>query len=340
MPQHAYGWHPSPPDDRDFVYKVRPHVSLAALPPKVDLSQPALPAPYEPSFDQGALGSCGPNSAAADIIFAALRQQSLPSCPMPSRLFIYYATRMLMGTEKQDSGVNNRTMLKALAKYGWADEADWPYHIRRFKERPPQSVFGAAAKRKIVKYEAVPQDLQTMKAALAGGDTFIFGFSVYSSMETAEVERTGIVPYPSSRDRFLGGHDVAIVAYDDATQRFTFKNSWGEDWGKGGYGEIDYRYATNPHLSQDFRTVTHSALTGDIPVNPDIKSFLSAVRAALAMIAKLTPNTYDDLLVAWLDWVLGDGPMPTERHEALGDATGEEDCANALYSALSGKLGK
>ncbi len=42
-------------------------------------------------------------------------------------------------------------------------------------------------------------------------------------------------------------HAVALVGYrcPDGTPeslRFIFKNSWGESWGMGGYGEVSYAY--------------------------------------------------------------------------------------------------
>ncbi|UXR63904.1 C1 family peptidase [Bdellovibrio bacteriovorus] len=37
-----------------------------------------------------------------------------------------------------------------------------------------------------------------------------------------------------------GGHAVLIVGYDDEKKVFLFKNSWGEDWGLGGYGFVTF----------------------------------------------------------------------------------------------------
>ncbi len=37
-------------------------------------------------------------------------------------------------------------------------------------------------------------------------------------------------------------HFVVLVGYDDASNRFTFRNSWGKDWGDEGNGTLPYAY--------------------------------------------------------------------------------------------------
>jgi C1A family cysteine protease len=39
-----------------------------------------------------------------------------------------------------------------------------------------------------------------------------------------------------------GAHAVLIVGYDLDKKKFTFKNSWGDDWGAKGYGSITFDY--------------------------------------------------------------------------------------------------
>ena len=48
---------------------------------------------------------------------------------------------------------------------------------------------------------------------------------------------------------------VIAVGYDDATKRFTVRNSWGETWGKKGYCFMPYAYLTTPDLADDFWTI-------------------------------------------------------------------------------------
>ena len=79
----------------------------------------------------------------------------------------------------------------------------------------------------------------------------MFGFTVYSSISQATT--TGKIPYPTSGENILGGHAVVAVGYDDTmkikntnpgetetTGAMLIRNSWGTDWGSGGYGWLPY----------------------------------------------------------------------------------------------------
>jgi C1A family cysteine protease len=48
---------------------------------------------------------------------------------------------------------------------------------------------------------------------------------------------------------------MMVVGYNDASQRFIVRNSWGREWGMGGYGSIPYAYIMNPKLAVDFWTI-------------------------------------------------------------------------------------
>jgi len=45
------------------------------------------------------------------------------------------------------------------------------------------------------------------------------------------------------------------VGYDDVSQRFTVRNSWGTTWGLAGYFTMPYAYLTNGKLASDFWTI-------------------------------------------------------------------------------------
>lgn len=262
--RRRYGWRPSHSDPDERVFEVAEPPTT--IPASADLSGP----PLEPAYDQGDLGACGPNALSKLIRFCQAKS-GVANPSDPSRLYAYYNARALMGTTRQDSGVSNKVMLKAVAQYGWCDEAKWPYNVRRFTARPTATCYTQGRSRLVSDYGQVPQTLTAMKTCLASGHPFIFGFTVYESFESSQVAHTGDVPMPGQAEAVLGGHDVLIVGFDDATQKFKFLNSWGPGWGNRGYGTIPYAYATNPGLASDFWTIrTATTVPRIVPLGEDV----------------------------------------------------------------------
>jgi C1A family cysteine protease len=243
-----YGWQPDVPDHRDFLYSAPQRFLGENLPVSVDL-RPKCP----PVYNQGQLGSCTGNSIAGAIQFEQMKQ-NIPSF-VPSRLFIYYNERVMEGTVASDSGAQIRDGIKSVSTTGFCPEADWPYVISKFAMKPPPKAYADASKDLATSYQRVPQVLNQMKGCLASGYPFVFGFSVYSSFESPQVTKTGVVPMPAPSDKQIGGHAVVAVGYDDSLQRFYVRNSWGPAWGMKGYFTIPYAYLTDNNLSDDFWTI-------------------------------------------------------------------------------------
>jgi C1A family cysteine protease len=248
MKTARYGWIRDLPDHRDLHYSA----SLATggrLPESVDL-RPRCP----PVYDQGELGSCTANAIAGILEFDEIRAHQV-SPWTPSRLFIYYNERALEGTAGSDSGAQLRDGIKVVVKQGVCPELEWPYDVSRFAEAPPQRAYQHALMDRISSYLRLRQSLVQLRACLAAGFPFVFGFTVFEGMEVPAVARTGDVPLPQPDESPLGGHAVAAVGYDDRLQAFVFRNSWGVGWGNAGYGHLPYAYVVDPGLAADFWTI-------------------------------------------------------------------------------------
>jgi len=248
MPGH-FGWIPDLPDHRDHMFAAAREV-LTALPAAIDL----LPQCPKEVYDQGQLGSCTGNAIAGAIEFDEIKQKAADIFT-PSRLFIYYNERVMEGTVNSDAGAQIRDGIKTVAKQGACHEQICPYDITKFRAKPSKAAYTDGTKHTAVQYQRLIQSLTEMKGCLAAGYPFVFGFTVYESFESSSVAKTGIVPYPSTGEKVLGGHAVLAVGYDDASQRFIVRNSWGSGWGIKGYFTIPYSYLTDNNLADDFWTI-------------------------------------------------------------------------------------
>lgn len=252
----AFGWLPDVPDARDVAFRAVFKVARR-LPSKIDLR-----AACSPIEDQGELGSCTAQALAGALEFLQIKSLKGDEGPSRyrdlSRLFIYYNERVAMGTVREDSGAMLRVGIKTLVKLGACRELLWAYNIDRFTRKPGKICYAEAQAHTVTAYQRLTS-LEEMKACLAQGMPFVFGFSVYEHVLTPSVAKTGVIQMPKPQERMQGGHAVLAVGYDDKTKRLLFRNSWGEKWGKQGYGEMPYAYLTSRSLTDDFWCVQATA---------------------------------------------------------------------------------
>lgn len=242
----VYGWLPDIPDNRDHMYGAVRKVP-SKLPAKADL-RPSC----SKVEDQKDLGSCTANALAGALEFL-MKKDKVKFADM-SRLFIYYNERVIEHSVKTDSGAMIRDGIKTLNKQGACTEKSWPYDIASFAVKPPKACYTEALNYQILSYARL-NTLDEMRACLADGFPFVFGFSVYDGFESQQVAKTGVLEMPKKGEQMLGGHAVLAVGYDDAAKRIIVRNSWGSAWGMKGYFTMPYAYVANRNLSDDLWTI-------------------------------------------------------------------------------------
>lgn len=241
------GWIPDLPDGRDQWFAVPANVQ-SSVGESADLRD-QLPAEI---YNQGRVGSCTANAVAGILEFQMMKE-GFENVFTPSRLFIYYNTRLRDGLPvSHDTGSSIRNAFKSIANEGLCPESDWPYIESQFGTQPPQSCYDNAEVHKSLAFRRVDQTLSDMKGCLAFGFPFAFGFTVYESFRSDAVTRGGMVSMPRSSERSEGGHAVLAVGFDDEDQRFICRNSWGEGWGDAGYFYMPYAYLLDENLATDF----------------------------------------------------------------------------------------
>ncbi len=180
-----------------------------------------------------------------------------------SRLFLYKATRNLLQMNG-DCGADLRSTIRAAATCGLPPERYWPYEPAKLDEEPSPFVYAMAESfdaLRWVRLDPPPRNgsatLDVVRGFLASGFPLAFGFVVPVSISAA-----ADIPYRPQLDSLHGGQCVVAVGYDDERNHgskgaLRIRNSWGADWGDGGYGWLPYAYVRN-ELAAEFWTVCHS----------------------------------------------------------------------------------
>lgn len=252
------GRRPDGADPRDLRFAAV-HAARVDLPARVSLRK-QLP----PAFDQGTIGSCGPQSGCAMMVhqFPELRE-------LFSRNQVYYSVRDMQGDVFTDSGVETRNVLKVLTKVGAAYERSWSYGKDTLFKKPPAPVLVEASQHRLESYSRL-QTEDDYLGCLADGYTFVLGFTCFESFDGDVIARTGVMSMPDpKREKEIGGHDVLVVGYNTNFKKsdvfkkseidpalvedtmLEIRNSWGTGWGDHGHFWMPLSYALNASTGGD-----------------------------------------------------------------------------------------
>ena len=222
---------PSKPDSRDRVYSFK----QSQLPDTVDLRQ------YDsPVESQGNLGSCVGNAMtnAYELMVNEIDRTKFQEL---SRLYVYYHSRYIEGTVPKDAGVTYlRNALKAVQTFGICTEVLWPYDIQNFALQPYPECYVDGCSRKLTLYERI-QTIDGMCNALANNRPIIIGTVIFEGFMALNRD-DATIKMPTSIDYEIGGHSVVILGYSLPEKKFLVKNSFGDDWGDGGYCWMPFEY--------------------------------------------------------------------------------------------------
>lgn len=283
----GFGWKRDLNDPRDLTprhLEIKKILTLDSKKKEQKLSTANLPVKVDnrkycsPIEQQGNIGSCTANAGVG--MYEYMENKANKKHIDGSRLFLYKATRLLMGQEGiGDTGAYIRTTLGAMRLFGIPNEEFWPYSDDpvKFDMMPDPWIWSFAQNFQSIKYFRLDfsadgnENIRRMKEYIAKGFALNFGFTVFASHTDAK-NNGGILPYPSPGENVIGGHAVMIVGYEDkkistnprdGLKRegcFLIRNSWGESWGDNGYGWLPYEYfRTGPNgdvLAEDVWAIT------------------------------------------------------------------------------------
>lgn len=272
FPRRGFGHVPDPAKlvdespDHDFAA-----LSLAAAPRSASLR------PFVVSIlDQGRLGSCVANAGfqairishvrqaanGSPVIAAAIMTQKPPE--LGSRLWGYYFARAIHHMTAFDSGTHLRSFFQAINAIGFPPESAWPYSDDKggdrptFTRQPKTNAFRLAAdQRAPTVYRRIFSEggarLEDVKLAIANGFAVCFGVDVTEDFADDLIDPTKPLGPPNGP--IAGGHAMAAVGYDGDV--FEIVNSWGDEWGDGGFFLASGEFL---EAARDLWTVEHSPL--------------------------------------------------------------------------------
>jgi predicted chitinase len=230
-PKRVLDARPDTLDFRDLMYtatlvEVPTHVPLGEY---MDYGVPVL--------DQGSEGACTGFGLATVANYLLLRRRVVPDkVPVSARMFYELARRYDEWPGENYSGSSARGAMKGWHKHGVCSEKLFPY--KPAKKSDPLGLTDArtsdALNRPLGAYFRVNhKDIVAMHSALAEVGVLYVTCTVHSGWN--DVGANGVITQSST---ITGGHAFAIVAFDD--HGFWLQNSWGDSWGRHGFGRISY----------------------------------------------------------------------------------------------------
>ncbi len=135
-----------------------------------------------------------------------------------------------------DDGANFGDAFRVLATQGAAPWTAMPYTGQPFAPIPA-AARQAALPYRIDTFRTLDHtDIAELKAQIVAGFPIVIGAKVFPQL----VQLSPGAVWSFAAGPSPGNHAMVVVGYDDARQAFKVINSWGQEWGSGGFGWISY----------------------------------------------------------------------------------------------------
>jgi len=240
---------PSTPDSRDYEYIVSSASSVSSASHTKYLRQ---------CRDQGTVqGSCAPQ------VLCAMQEYRINKRNIDAGIntkLIRCSPQLTFDCrdDLKTNGMTCRDAMKYMKRYGTCLEEDYPYYpdyqvmaLDAIKNKISIDTLKSTSDYRIDTYECIKKytdynsnavkntdanqkEMDNLKDYLGKHGPCLVAFPVYSGSMDGKL-------WIEKGDK-LGGHAVCIVGYDDVTQHFIIRNSWGETWGPHENGHVEWPY--------------------------------------------------------------------------------------------------
>jgi hypothetical protein len=265
-------------------------MQLETFPSRVDFKPDT-----ESVDDQKSWGSCVAHAGQTALEIAFSRART----PIDlSRAYLYHWVQKYAGTLGTKDGGYPVHLGAIIENNGCCLEVDWPYD--KAGTIPPesiramgQSIFPANS----TKYTRL-RTVEQIKRALCMGKPVVFGMVTHQSFSRLSGPWTAHawdITAPQT-----GGHAVCCIGYDDQAKRLLCENSWGSQWGDGGFFGMPYAFV-------DGRSVVLEAYCWDMLPVPAVR-----VDGYIPASTPLFTTIDNTVSIPSLDWYPGNF-APVER---------------------------
>lgn len=227
----GFGWKKDPHDPRDRMHARRHGLTRIEGRRMDELAGPPL--------NQGGFGACvGHLGVELLQMFYAVQGRTITQL---SPWHAYWLARAVDEYQYEDGGAYIRSCMKAMQHVGCGPHSMFPFDPfdkdAPINERPPQDVENAGIRFADFNYERIIGGPEAVLDALQSGHPVGMGTNVTSAFVFCSGDET--IPAPKRGEARQGGHAFLLCGFDRFGARIRMKNSWGNDWGDGGYAWLD-----------------------------------------------------------------------------------------------------
>lgn len=191
-------------------------------------------------------GSCvGWALADAVLRWHMVKARKLTTKQHLSSRFIWMASKEMdeyssyPSTFIEAEGTSIKAALDVVRKYGCILEEELPFGSNSLYKGEAQTLYATASKRKISSYFNLGTKVGDWRRWIATGGPIVARIDVDDRFAASTATTAKLDTYDSASVQ--GGHAIALVGY--TLKGFIVRNSWGTEWGDGGFAYVSNDYA-------------------------------------------------------------------------------------------------
>jgi Papain family cysteine protease len=245
QPKRILNVRPSPKTEEDWTFETAEDADMVMAAPSIPATKD-LRATWWRIGDQGSTGSCVGWACADSVLrwhFATTGRISQTTQLSPRFVWMAsketdpFITRPTAFIETE--GTSLKAALDIARKFGVVRDTVLPFGSGKLYPGQATTFYAVAAQLKILAYFNLGSSQTNWRIWLATKGPILTRLNVDDAWYDATENAGALDEYLPDTAR--GGHAVALVGYQPG--RFIVRNSWGTDWGDGGFGYASSAYA-------------------------------------------------------------------------------------------------